>query len=119
MVGTAMFTGWGGGRFEYAAQGELTLANGCRLDVERRYLFEEAIDGFTVWFPGAPPRLFHRIALCRIGQELIGGRLHLCGDDRYDSRYAFRADGRFSVHHAVAGLHKGYAIETHYVRGSQ
>ena len=112
MIGTAVFTGQGGGRFAYAEHGELTLANGCCLDAERRYLFEEAIDGFTVWFPEAPPRLFHRVALHRAGQALIGGGLHLCGDDRYDSRYAFQADGWFSVRHVIAGPHKGYAIET-------
>jgi hypothetical protein len=117
MIGTALFTGRGG-CYEYTERGELTLANGCRLDAERRYLFDEAIDGFTVWFLEAPPRLFHRIALCRTGPALIGGGLHLCGDDRYDSRYAFHADGWFSVRHTVAGPHKDYAIETRYERGS-
>jgi hypothetical protein len=116
MIGTAMFTDRGDGCFAYAEHGELTLANGCRLAAERRYLFEEGIDGFTVWFPEAPPRLFHRIALRRAGQALIGGGLHLCGDDRYDSRYAFHADGWFSVRHAVAGRCKDYVIETRYER---
>jgi hypothetical protein len=119
MIGTAVFTHRGDDCFAYAEHGELTLANGCRLDAERRYLFEEAIDGFTVWFPEAQPRLFHRVALRREGEALIGGGLHLCGDDRYDSRYAFHADGWFSVRHAVGGPHKRYAIETRYDRVSQ
>jgi hypothetical protein len=116
MIGTATFTGRGRGRFDYAERGELKLTNGRRLDAERHYLLEETADGFTVWFAEAPPRLFHRIALRWTGQALVGAGQHLCGDDRYDSRYAFCADGSFSVHHAVAGPRKDYAIETRYRR---
>jgi hypothetical protein len=116
MTGKAVFIGRGGGRFDYAEHGELTLADGHRLDAERRYLFEEAADGFTVWFPEAPPRLFHRIVLRSTGQILVGIGRHLCGDGRYDSRYAFHVDDSFSLQHAVAGPRKAYAIETRYRR---
>jgi len=116
MTGTASFTDLGDGRFDYRERGQLRLADGQVIDAERRYVFEEHADGFSVWFAETPPRLFHRVALSRIGPSLAGEAAHFCGDDRYDTRYEFRADGSFLIAHSVAGPRKSYAMETSYVR---
>lgn len=114
MTGTASFVERHDGRFDYAEDGLLTLADGHSLEATRRYLFETTADGFTVRFAGSPARLFHRVALRPAGAKLVGVALHHCGDDRYESRYEFRCDGSFSIRHAVTGPRKNYAIETDY-----
>jgi hypothetical protein len=116
MVGTATFLGRLDGRFDYAECGRVTLADGRMLDAERRYLFEQTDDGFAVWFAESLPHLFHRVALRRLGTSLVGGSAHACSDDRYDTRYEFRADGSFLVTHAVHGPRKCYVMETRYTR---
>jgi hypothetical protein len=116
MVGTATFLGCIDGRFGYAERGRVTLADGRILDAERHYLFEQTGDGFAVWFAEPLPRLFHGVVLCRLGTSLVGGSTHPCGDDRYDTRYEFRADGSFLVTHAVHGPRKRYVMETRYAR---
>ena len=116
MIGAATFIDCGDGRFDYAEHGVLTLADGHRLDAMRRYRFEPSGDGFNVWFAGCPALLFHRVAVRPAGSKLVGNARHLCGDDLYESRYELRADGSFSVCHAVAGPRKRYAIDTDYTR---
>jgi hypothetical protein len=116
MTGTAAFTDLSGGHFDYREEGQLRLPDGQLIDTERRYIFEEKMDGFSVWFAETPPRLFHFVGLKRAGLSLIGEATHLCGDDRYDSRYEFRADGSFVIAHTVFGPRKAYAMETSYVR---
>jgi hypothetical protein len=116
MTGTATFIGRADGWFDYAEHGRLTLADGQSLDAVRRYVFEEADDGFAVWFVEAPPRLFHRVVLRRAGTSLVGAAAHCCGDDRYDSRYEFPADGSFVIDHAVRGPRKRYVMRTRYTR---
>jgi hypothetical protein len=119
MTGTATFVRGADGQFEYFERGRLRLPNGAIIDGERRYLFEAHEAGFSVLFAETPPRLFHRIALRRHGASLVGDALHLCGNDRYDSRYEFCPDGSFYVRHAVAGPRKAYAIETSYTRAAR
>lgn len=116
MAGTATFTPYGARRLDYREQGRFRLPDGRTLDAERRYLFEETERGFAVFFAETPPRLFHRVALERIGPALVGATTHFCGDDRYDSRYEFHADGSFVIAHDVLGPRKAYAMETRYVR---
>ena len=116
MTGTASLADIGGGRFDYCEQGQLRLPDGHAIDAERRYVFEEHADGFSVWFAETPPRLFHRIVLRQVAVGLIGNASHRCGADRYDSRYEFRADGSFIIAHTVSGPLKAYAMETRYVR---
>ena len=116
MTGTAMFAHCGNGQVEYHEKGRLRLGDGRILDAERLYLFEEDDCGFAVLFAEHPPRLFHRIVLCAIGPSLVGSAEHLCGEDRYDSRYEFRPDGSFVVQHAVRGPRKRYEITTCYWR---
>jgi len=116
MSGTATIAGCADRQFEYHERGQLRLADGREIEGERRYIFEECDGGFSVLFAENPPRLFHRIVLNRTGSSLIGGGMHICGEDRYDSRYEFRADGSFTIEHAVRGPRKRYAIETRYAR---
>jgi Family of unknown function (DUF6314) len=116
MTGIALFTDLGGGWLDYRERGQLSLPGSQVVDAERRYVFEEDAHGFSVWFAETPPRLFHRVVLSRIGPSLAGEAAHLCGDDRYDSRYEFRANGSFIIAHTVSGPRKSYAMETRYVR---
>jgi len=114
MIGTATIAPRGDGQSDYHECGRLILANGQVIEGERRYIFEGCSDGFAVLFAESPPRPFHRIGLSQIGASLVGSGVHLCGEDRYDSRYEFRADDTFVVAHEVRGPHKRYTIETHY-----
>jgi hypothetical protein len=119
MAGTASFVDLGGGRFDYREQGQLRLPDGQCIDAERRYVFAEQANGFSVWFAETPPRLFHCVVLSRAGPRLIGEATHLCGYDRYDSHYEFDADGTFAIRHAVSGPRKQYDITTRYRRAVQ
>jgi hypothetical protein len=114
MTGTASFVDLGAARFDYRERGRLRLPHGQCIDAERHYVFAEHADGFAVWFAEAAPRLFHRVVLSRAGPSLVGEATHLCGDDRYDSRYEFNSDGSFVIAHTVSGPRKAYAIETRY-----
>jgi hypothetical protein len=118
MNGTATIANRGDGRFDYHERGELRLPGGHTVDGERRYIFAECDGGFSVLFAETPPRLFHRVVLRSAGPHLIGRGKHLCGEDRYDSRYEFHSDGSFVVEHAVHGPRKRYAITTRYSRQS-
>jgi hypothetical protein len=116
MVGKATILGRVDGRFDYVEHGRLMLADGRILDAERRYLFEQTDDGFAVRFAESPPRLFHRVALHRLGTSLAGVGTHACGDDRYDTYYEFRDDGSFLVTHAARGPRKRYVMKTRHTR---
>ncbi len=116
MIGTATIAGHDDRQWNYHEHGQLRLASGQMIEGERRYIFEQRCGGFSVLFAESPPRLFHRIVLHRMGSCLVGDGLHLCGDDRYDTRYEFRPDGSFVVAHAVHGPRKRYAITTRYTR---
>jgi hypothetical protein len=116
MTGTATITPHAAGQFDYRELGQLRLPDGRALDAERRYVFEEMDGGFAVFFAETPPRLFHRVVLGRAGAGLIGGATHLCGDDRYDSRYEFHADDTFTIEHRVSGPRKRYTSVTCYTR---
>jgi len=119
MIGTATIAARGNGQFDYQERGRLRLTDGPTIEGERRYIFEECDDGFRVLFAESPPRLFHQIVLCRAGPSLVGSGVHICGEDRYDSRYEFRPDGSFVIEHAVRGPRKRYAINTNYSRQSE
>jgi hypothetical protein len=118
MTGAATITPHAAGQFDYRELGQLRLPDGRALDAERRYVFEEMDSGFAVFFAETPPRLFHRIALRTTGPSLVGAATHLCADDRYDSRYEFRAEGSFVVEHRVSGRRKRYTSVTRYTRAS-
>ena len=116
MIGTATIARRCGGQFDYREQGGLTLPDGRTVEAERRYLFAPEDAGFTVLFAETPPRLFHRVALEKLGPNLVGIGVHLCADDCYESHYEFRADGAFTVEHRVRGPRKRYAISSRYSR---
>ena len=114
MTGIAAFGDRGDGHFNYREQGRLRLPGGGFIDAERRYVFTDEDGGFAVWFAENPPRLFHRVVLARAGSRLVGQARHLCGEDRYDSRYEFVADDAFRVEHAVRDPRKRYAMSSGY-----
>lgn len=115
MAGEATILARDDGAFDYREHGRLILPGGECFDADRRYIFAEEPRGFAVLFAETPPRLFHRIALCRDGANLTGTATHLCGADRYDSRYEFRS-GEFSIRHRVTGPRKRYVMATRYWR---
>lgn len=116
MSGTAVFAADEPGRLTYREAGQLRLADGQSFQAERRYLFRARADGFAVFFAEAPPRLFHDVVLTERQRIWSGEATHLCGADEYRSRYEFRPDGTFSIHHAVRGPRKSYRMETSYRR---
>jgi Family of unknown function (DUF6314) len=116
MSGTATIVSLDDGRFAYHERGWLRLPGGQEIDAERRHLFDERDDGFSVFFAESPPRLFHRVVLDRSGSSFVGEGSHLCSEDRYDSRYRFDGDNSFTIEHAVAGPRKRYKIQTRYSR---
>jgi Family of unknown function (DUF6314) len=118
MTGIATFAERTDRGLDYCERGRLRLPSGQEIDAERRYVFAETPDGFAVFFAESPLRLFHRIALSRVGSDLVGEASHLCRDDHYDSRYEFRADGSFTVEHRVCGPRKRYVMLTRYARVS-
>ncbi len=101
----------------YREQGILTLADGRSLEAERRYVFREAVQGFSVFFAERPFGLFHEISLLVEGEDLAGQSSHTCGADLYLSRYVFGGEG-FRVTHRVRGPRKDYLSETAYDRVS-
>jgi Family of unknown function (DUF6314) len=117
ITGTARFEP-DGGFLRHGEHVRWRLADGRELEGERAYLFAADEGGFCVLFAENPPRLFHRIALGRIGVDLVGYGTHVCAEDRYDSRYEFCADGLIAVRHDVRGPRKRYAIATRYFRVS-
>ncbi len=117
-TGIAVFTRQDERRLAYHEQGRFRLPTGQVIDAERRYIFEETDNGFAVLFAETPPRLFHRVSLERLGANVVGDGMHLCGDDHYDSRYEFRADGSFLIRHTVCGPRKNYVMESTYRRGA-
>jgi hypothetical protein len=119
MTGIATVTPTGNGAFDYREGGSLVLPGGKRLDAEQRCLFAATENGFAVFFAETPPRLFHRVALIPVGANLVGETTHRCGDDRYDSRYEFRADHDFLIAHRVRGPRKRYDMVTRYSRCAQ
>jgi hypothetical protein len=116
MSGTAMIAVRSARQFEYHEKGQLRLADGREIEGERRYLFERCDGGFNVLFAERPPRLFHRVALIPTGSSLTGEAAHLCGEDRYESRFRFDVDDSFTIEHAVTGPRKRYRIKTLYTR---
>jgi hypothetical protein len=117
MRGTATFRRLERGWMAYREEGRLTLPGEETFDAFRDYLYDRAPEGFAVFFPETPPRLFHEIRLYKDATgALLGAADHLCGRDRYATRYAFRPDGSFVVQHDVRGPRKDYAITTVYAR---
>jgi len=116
MTGIATVARRGADAFDYHEGGALVLPGGQILAAERRYLFAATENGFAVFFAETPRRLFHRVAVIPVGANLIGDATHLCGDDRYDSRYEFRAVGEFLIAHRVRGPRKRYDMVTRYSR---
>lgn len=114
MTGTAVITWREDGHLSYLESGRLRLDDGQEFDSQRQYLFERCPAGFTVLFPEQPPRPFHRIILYEANGVLHGGAIHVCGNDRYESRYEFLSEGSFVIRHAVIGPRKDYTMTTRY-----
>jgi len=104
------------GSLAYREHGRARLAEGQEFEAERKYLYRAGPVGFSVFFAEVPPRLFHDVTLEASGGDLVGQACHLCGEDRYLSRYEFLADGTFFIRHDVLGPRKNYVLETSYRR---
>jgi len=117
MHGIATFRRLESGLMAYREEGRLQLRGGEAFDAFRDYLYDGIPNGFAVFFAETPPRLFHEIKL-RSAENgaLIGEAGHLCGNDHYETRYAFQRDGSFVIRHDVRGPCKDYTMTTHYAR---
>ena len=116
MSGTAVFEAGEPGWLAYREAGSLRLASGQSFHAERRYLFQPRSSGFAVFFAETPPRLFHDVVLGEERGLISGEAVHRCSPDYYRSRYTFRSDGTFSIHHSVSGPRKSYSMDTLYRR---
>jgi hypothetical protein len=117
MQGVATFRRLENGLMAYREQGRLRLPGGETFDAFRDYFYDRLSAGFAVFFAETPPRLFHEIRLrAEATGALVGAAEHLCGQDHYATRYTFRPDGGFVVHHDVRGPRKDYAMTTLYVQ---
>jgi Family of unknown function (DUF6314) len=116
MSGTAVFEAGESGWLAYREAGWMRLTSGQSFHAERRYLFQPRSNGFAVFFAETPPRLFHEVVLSEERGLMSGEAVHRCSQDLYRSRYAFRADGTFSIHHSVSGPRKSYRLDTLYRR---
>lgn len=114
LIGRAFFKRQEAETLAYHEQGWLRLANGEGFEAFRRYIFRRTPGGFTVLFAETPPRLFHTILLSAGPDGLTGEAGHDCAPDQYESRYVFRASGRFTVRHVVHGPRKDYTMTTRY-----
>ena len=103
-------------QLNYREDGTLQLANGQRSKAYREYLYRAAFDGFTVWFPDSPPRLFQTVTLSKKSDVWSGQAQHDCPPDTYDSRYVFAPDSSFCISHAVQGPRKAYRMVGTYQR---
>src|SRR4051794_22810434 len=63
MQGVATFRRLESGLMAYREEGRLSLAGGAAFDAFRDYLYDRISEGFAVFFPETPPRLFHAIRL--------------------------------------------------------
>lgn len=119
MEGTAVFAPQQDGSLLYTEQGRVTLADGRTHQAHQRYLYQPLPQGFSVWFPEQPPRLFHTMDLQpQADGSLCGSALHGCGDDTYRSHYRFAPDGSWVLTHVVQGPRKDYSSSTHFQRAN-
>jgi hypothetical protein len=116
LIGGARFTRGDPNELVYAEQGVLRLADGQTFKASRAYVFRGRPHGFAVYFAETPEKLFHDIALRWKEDMLAGEGVHPCRDDLYCSRYAFGADGSFTLTHVVKGPRYDYEMDTAYRR---
>jgi hypothetical protein len=108
--GLARITVEGDG-LRYAEQGLLTLG-ASKTQAARVYLWRpEGPTGVTVLFDDG--RQFHRFDWGRTTCEDV----HHCGQDVYEVRYSFAADG-WHAHWRVRGPRKDYASTSRYLRAA-
>lgn len=115
MKGFASFSANDDGSLAYYEHGR-ALVDGREFEAERKYLYRARPTGFAIFFAEMPLRVFHEVALEAAHGDLVGQACHLCGEDRYLSRYEFMANGTFFVRHEVFGPRKNYVLETSYCR---
>ncbi len=113
--GEALFLPGAGDSLIYRENGRLRLPDGTELDAEQSYVFLKECDGFSILFPSTR-LLFQKVSLTPSGTLLSGTATHACGEDVYDSRYAFEPDGGFRIRHRVAGPRKDYVSDTRHIR---
>jgi len=120
MAGSARFVARGETRLHYREQGILTLVDGTELKFERSYIYEFSDAAMSIYFDTPSPRLFQSVVLTPHGKVWAGSGSHLCGADRYASRFEFAPawQDRFRIVHKVTGPRKDYVLETRYHRCS-
>lgn len=102
----------------YSETGQLFLPDGRQLEAQQTYIFAPMGNRLCIYFDETPPRLFHDLVLSPVHERLEGQGRHHCGDDIYESLYAFLSATQFEVTHIVKGPRKDYVSKTMYWRVS-
>ncbi len=117
MKGFACFDSRGGIQTACTERGVLTLENGRSVHSSCSWYSRAQGGHIYIYFDSQQTRVFHVLKLMESASEVIYAEsTHLCNADRYDSRYEFPGNGRFSVTHIVNGPRKSYVSCTPYHR---
>lgn len=115
MSGRADFVPMTGQTLHYLEEGTVRARDGREMRFARRYIYSVEQYAIAVFFDEVPPRLFQHIPLTLLAGRLAGDGEHLCGMDRYQSKYLFDlAKHNILIRHVVQGPRKDYVLETHY-----
>jgi hypothetical protein len=117
--GEASFAPRGADELLYEECGIFRLLSGPTFDVRKTYLWRRRQDHLALHFDEPGEGLFHLVSLSTVGNAVRGAcERHPCGDDVYESSYAFEVAegvlGRWSVRHDVRGPTKDYTSITVY-----
>jgi len=116
-----MFFGQGtftrnGDAMAYHEIGDLTLDNGAVIGgAEKRYLYQLEAGSISVYFDDGVDKgkKFHSLEFISPTKAVAS---YPCGDDFYETTYAFDLPERFSITHKVTGKKKSYVSESTYFK---
>ena len=116
MAGTAEVRTLSHGQAEYSERTAVRTSDGTAFYASQSYLVSQTRNGFAMHF-AATGELFQQVCFTGCpGDGLQAKAVHLCGEDRYDSEYAFARMGRLVIRHAVNGPRKNYVSVARYRR---
>jgi len=121
MTGRAHIAATSADRARYDETAHVRLTDGTRLTGSQSYRYKRLpapANGFEVLFADTG-ELFERLDFqSEPDGSLRADAEHLCGSDRYVSRFVLDAHDRLHVEHTVTGPGKNYVVRTVYRRAS-
>lgn len=122
MTGRAHIVATSQDRARYDETANVRLADGKTLTGSQSYRYRRLAapsNGFEVLFADTG-ELFERLDFrAEPDGSLCADAEHLCGADRYVSRFILDAEDRLLVEHAVTGPAKNYVVRTVYRRAGR